>query len=744
MMEGELELWYGKPASSWEEALPIGNGRMGAMISGGIDRELVYLNEDSIWSKGPESRINKDAKKYLPEIRQLLRAGKIGEAERLTMMALAGTPNSESSYEPAGTLDLIYEDHPSCEDYRRSLDMETGCVQVSYRVGEAAYTEEWYASEPDQAIVCHLKAEGGTLNLVCHLDRCHNRVNRVWGEQDEVGFEVSEGVIAPFAVRLKGKTLGGSICTIGEHLVIRGATEVTLLLDIRTRFYEEDYLKAGAAHLQQLIQKSASVLRDNHLREYQSGFGKCTLRLDGHREVPEGLPTDVRLQAVSEGKADPGMYALYFQYGRYLLFSSSRGNCQPANLQGIWNKELQAPWDSKYTININAEMNYWIAESGNLSACHLPFFTLLKRLCENGKQTAEQMYGCKGSVAHHNTDLKGDTAPQDLCITATFWPMGEAWMSTHIMQHYRYSGDTEFLREHFEILEENLAFFEDFLIENASGELVTSPSISPENTYILPDGTKGSVCEGPTMDIEILTELLQDYVTASGELEKAYGKPFGDPERATRILNRLPKIRIGKYGQIMEWVEDYDEFEPGHRHISHLYGVYPGTTISYEKTPELMDAAKATLERRLSYGGGHTGWSRAWIIGLWAKFRDGEKVYENLQALLRQSTFPNLMDSHPYYIPSAIFQIDGNLGAAAAMIEMLVQYNDGEVRLLPALPEEFSEGSVHGVKLPGGLTLDMTWKDGKVTNWDISGTMTEKDIMVYVNGTEHHLQQEEI
>ncbi len=734
-----MELWYENPASKWEEALPIGNGRMGAMVTGGTTRELIYLNEDSIWSGGPINRINKDAAKYLPEIRKLIHSGNISEAEQLSLMALGGTPNSERSFEPAGELEIIFKDGGKCSEYRRSLCLDTGCTQTVYRNSLGAFTEEWFASCPDQVIACHMTAQEGTLNFRCRLDRCHNRVDRVWGNENEIGFEVNSSTGIPFAVRLMVRTKGGTLRNIGEHLLISDAAEAELLLDIQTSFYHKEYLKVGEEHVKELRNRSFEQIRETHLAEYKAGFGKCSLKLGGETACErETLPTDQRILEIQKGASDPGFYALYFQYGRYLLFSSSRGNCQPANLQGVWNKELAAVWDSKYTININAQMNYWIAESGNLSSCHLPFFNLLSRVCENGKKTAREMYGCKGSVAHHNTDIYGDTAPQDLCITSTFWAIGEAWMATHIYQHFKYTGDLEFLRDNFEILQENVDFLEDFLIENEAGELVTSPSISPENTYIMKDGTRGSLCEGPTMDVEILTELLTGYVAACKALNK-------EPElaaRAERILERLPKLQIGKYGQLREWREDYDEAEPGHRHISHLYGVYPGTSISFEKTPELMKAARVTLERRLSFGGGHTGWSRAWIIGLWAHFREGKKVYENLQALIARSTFPNLMDNHPYW-DGAVFQIDGNMGAAAAMIEMLVQCKEGVVKLLPALPEEFSEGSVRGICLPGGLHLDMTWKESKVTDWKITRNseipsdfyMTTQEITVEVNDT---------
>lgn len=707
-------MYYDKPASKWEEALPVGNGRLGAMVTSGLEKDVLYLNEDSIWSGSAVNRNNPDAKKYLGKIRDLLHQGKIPEAEKLSVMALSGTPNSQRSYETAGELTITFGHEDACERYRRELNLHTGSVVTSYRVGNTNYKRELIASYPEQVLVYHLTAEGEKLTCTCRLSRGYNNLDEVWAEADGLGFQVKSGTGIPFAVCMRVRC-DGKVSTIGDHLLIEDATEATLILDIRTAFYQKDYLGTARKNLEAVCEKSWDELLRSHLEEYRAGFEKLSLRLGGESSLQKNAyPTDQRLAALRSGAEDPGLFALYFQYGRYLLFSSSRGKCLPANLQGIWNPRLTPPWGSKFTININAEMNYWIAESGNLSSCHQPYFALLSRVCENGKKTATDMYGCRGSVAHHNTDIYADTAPQDHYVPASYWVMGEAWMATHIWEHYLYTGDVAFLQEHFHILQACVDFFEDFLIENQKGNLVVSPTVSPENTYILPSGVKGCLCEGATMDTEILMELLGGYLGACEVLHVDKDKA----ERAKRMLERLPKIQIGKHGQIQEWMEDYEEEEPGHRHISHLYGVYPGSSLSYEKSPELMQAAKVTLERRLSYGGGHTGWSRAWIIGLWAHFLEGEKVYENLEALLTGSTFDNLMDNHPYW-PNPIFQIDGNLGAAAAMLEMLVQGRDGRIKLLPALPGAFAEGSVRGVRLRGGLELSMKWKNQVVTDWKL-------------------------
>ncbi|MBE5859823.1 MAG: glycoside hydrolase family 95 protein [Butyrivibrio sp.] len=739
-MDDRMRLWYEKPATKWEEALPVGNGRLGAMICGGIKTETVYLNADSIWSGRSVNRINKDALKYLGQIRKLIREGKIPEAEKLSLMALSGTPNSERSYQTAGELSIYFEGDEKTSDYKRELDLDKGVASVCYASGNSLIRRDFVASYDSGVMAYHMKADSGTMSFTCRLSRPNNRLDEIVSGENEIGFNVSSATGIPFFVRVSAEVSDGKVCTIGEHLLVEDSSEATLYIDISSAFYDEDYIAAGKERIERARSLGWDNILEKHKEEFEQKFGKLKLSLGDKKALEKrNIPTDIRLSDLKKGKKDPDLFALYFQYGRYLLFSSSRGKCLPANLQGIWNNSLTPPWDSKYTININAEMNYWIAESGNLSECHMPFFTFLKRVCENGKKTAKEMYGCRGSVAHHNSDIYADTAPQDHYIPASFWVMGEAWMATHIWEHYLYTGDKAFLSDNFEVLDECLSFFEDFLIENDEGFLVTSPSVSPENVYIMEDGTRGCICEGPTMDIEILTELLNGYIGACTVL----GKDEKQTKRAKDILKRLPKIQIGRHGQIQEWTKDYDEQEPGHRHISHLYGVYPGSSINYEKTPELMKAARVTLERRLSYGGGHTGWSRAWIIGLWAHFLEGKKVYENLKALLCQSTFDNLMDNHPYG-PGFVFQIDGNFGAAAAMLEMIAQCRDGYVRLLPALPKEFSEGMVSGVKLRGGLILTMEWKNMEVVRYSISRSdsslYAENDkITVLVNGKEEEI-----
>ena len=729
-----MEMWYEQPAGKWDEALPVGNGRLGAMICGRPERETIWLNEDSIWSGKPLNRINPDALKYLPQIRNLIRQGNIAEAEELSLQALAGTPNSERSYESAGELYLEFKNQTGIRKYRRSLDLEKGICFVEYESKNTKYSREILASFPEQVMVVHMKAEGQeSLSFSCHFERSHNRTDEVWANGTKAGFFVDGGAGISFFAGIAVDAKEGEVYSIGEHILVDGAKEVTLYIDIETSFREVNFRETCMKRLEKAQKKGWEQCLAEHIRDFSSLSGRMQLMFGTKRQQEAAsYPTDKRLNLLKNGKEDPALYALYFQYGRYLLLSSSRGDSLPANLQGIWNNSLTPPWDSKYTININTEMNYWIAESGNLSECHLPYFIFLKRVCENGRKTAREMYGCNGSVAHHNSDIYADTAPQDFYIPASFWVMGEAWMATHIWEHFVYTGDKAFLEENFQVLQACVDFFQEFLVRAEDGTLITSPSVSPENTYIMKNGARGCLCEGAVMDMEILTELLQDYIKAC----KVLGKKPELKKKAETILEGLPSLKIGKYGQLQEWQEDYEEAEPGHRHISHLYGVYPGHQISWEKTPELMQAAEISLKRRLAAGGGHTGWSRAWIIGLWAHFRDSQKVYENLQALLCGSTFDNLMDNHPMG-DGFVFQIDGNLGAAAAMIEMLVQCEDDHIRLLPALPDEFSEGKAEGIRLRNGLVLSMEWKNKKVTDWKlIKDRLAVKDekVFVLVNG----------
>ena len=747
-----MKLWYDREASKWHEALPFGNGRLGGMVFGGVRQERIQLNEDSVWSGRPLDRNNPAALENLPKLRKLVREGKIREAEQLALYAFSGTPNSQRAYQTAGELYLNLHGIGEIVDYKRELDLETGVLRTEYKTEKTTYKRELFSSYPDGVIVMRLTAEGeNSLNFDLHLERQRNFTNEVdTTSLDAVGFlaDTGDGGIF-FAAHCRVSIDGGQQEKIGEHLIVKDAKEALLCLDIETSFREENYREICERRVQKAFAKGWDALKADHQKDYQALFGRVFLRLgdedDPSRKTFEQLPVDARMRMLRKGKEegknrileDVGLVELYFQYGRYLLIACSREGSLPATLQGLWNHSMQPAWDSKYTININTEMNYWLAGPGNLPECELPLFDLLERMKENGKKTARVMYGCRGSVAHHNTDLYADTAPQDYYIPATFWVFGEVFLATHIWNHYCYTQDVDFLRKHFDILEQCVLFFEDFLTEQPDGKLSPCPSVSPENTYILPNGERGCMCEGSMMDIELLQELLEGYLSACRILGETQEKTV----TAEEILKRLPRPKIGRFGQLQEWQEDYEEAEPGHRHVSHLFGIYPGTSLTWEETPQLMEAAIRTLERRLSFGGGYTGWSRAWITLLWARLRNGENAGENLRALLSDSTFDNLMDNHPYDIneDGKVFQIDGNLGGATAIVEMIVQQEKNiqerknVVTLLPALPDWMQSGCVRGIRLKGGILLDLEWKNGEVTE-AVLKTDTPQELKLWING----------
>ena len=720
-------LFYRRPAEKWEEALPLGNGRLGAMVFGGVGTERLQLNEDSVWYGGPRNRINPDARGNLQTVRDLLHGGHISEAEELLKEAFSGVPESQRPYQPLGDLILEMKELTTEQDnwgqpllgapekYERELCLNEAVARTGFTMEGVEYRREYFCSAADQVLVLRLTADRPgriSFDTLLRRERFFDSCACVDSGMTIMEGSTGEGGIG-FCVALKVETEGGTLRNIGERVVVRQADSAVIYLAGETGFYRKDWKDAAVKRLREAAGRGYERLLERHLEDYKSLFDRVELKL-AHDTALDQVPTDERLKRFADSGHDNGLVELYFDFGRYLLISSSRPGSQPANLQGIWNDQMKPSWDSKYTININTEMNYWMAEPCNLPECHLPLFDLIHRVAATGAETAREMYGCRGFVAHHNTDLWGDSAPQDIYIPATYWVLGGAWLCTHIMRHYEYTQDKDWLREEYPYLKEAVLFFHDFLIEE-EGEVILSPSVSPENTYLLPDGTRGRVCEGCTMDSEILRDLFTHFLAASrllGIADEVTGK-------TRELLDMLPVLKIGKHGQIMEWREDYDEVEPGHRHVSQLYALYPSGQIRRDKTPELAEAAARTLERRLYYGGGHTGWSCAWIICFYARLWNGEEAWQNLKKLLTCSTFETLLCNHPRG-EGHVFQIDGNLGAVAAILEMLIQADGGEIRLLPALPKEWPEGSLRGVKLPGGRTADLAWKDGKIVHQNIS------------------------